>query len=67
MVSLAMSTVTAPRSASASAAWLESVLRVFEPSLPAAVDGSVGGLEQGRTAAIDYIRRAGPPNTRQEA
>jgi len=42
-------------------------LRVFEPSLPAAVDGSVGGLEQGRTAAIDYIRRAGPPNTRQEA
>ena len=62
-----MSTVTAPRSASASAAWLESVLRVFEPSLPAAVDGSVGGLEQGRTAAIDYIRRAGPPNTRQEA
>ncbi len=67
MVSLAMSTVTAPRSASASAAWLESVLRVFEPSLPAAVDESVGGLEQGRTAAIDYIRRAGPPNTRQEA
>jgi FeS assembly protein SufD len=62
-----MSTVTAPRSASASAAWLESVLRVFEPSLPAAVDGSVGGLEQGRTAAIDNIRRAGPPNTRQEA
>ena len=62
-----MSTVTAPRSASASAAWLESVLRVFEPSLPAAVDESVGGLEQGRTAASDYIRRAGPPNTRQEA
>ena len=25
------------------------------------------GLEQGRTAASDYIRRAGPPNTRQEA
>ncbi len=60
-----MSTVTAPRSASA--AWLESVLRVFEPSLPAAVDGSAGGLEQGRTAASDYFRRAGPPNTRQEA
>ena len=65
MVTLAMSTVTSPRSASA--AWLESVLRVFEPSLPAAVGESAEGLEQGRTAARDNIRRAGPPPTRQEA
>jgi FeS assembly protein SufD len=65
MVSLATSTVTAP--GSASAAWLESVLRVFEPSRPAAVGESAGGLDQGRAAARDYLRRAGPPPTRQEA
>jgi len=65
MVSLAMSTVTAP--GSASAAWLESVLRVFEPSLTAAVSESAAGLDQNRSAARDYIRRAGPPSTRQEA
>ena len=60
-----MATVSAP--GSASAAWLESVLRVFEPSLPAAVGESAGGLDKGRAAALDYIRRAGPPPTRQEA
>jgi len=60
-----MATVSAP--GSASAAWLESVLRVFEPSLPAAVGESAGGLDKGRAAALDYIRRVGPPPTRQEA
>jgi len=65
MVSLATSTVAAP--GSASAAWLESVLQVFERSLPAAVGESAGGLDQVRTAARDYLRRAGPPPTRQEA
>ena len=65
MVSLATSTVTAP--GSASTAWLESVLQVFEPYLRAAVGESAGGLDQGRTAARDYLRRAGPPPARQEA
>jgi len=65
MVSLAMSTVTAP--GPASAAWLESVLRVFESSLPVVLGESAGCLDQDRTAARDYFRRAGPPSTRQEA
>jgi len=60
-----MSTVTAP--GPASAAWLESVLRVFESSLPAVLGESAGCLGQDRTAARDYFRRAGPPSTRQEA
>jgi len=60
-----MSTVTAP--GPASAAWLESVLRVFESSLPVVLGESAGCLDQDRTAARDYFRRAGPPSTRQEA
>ena len=65
MVSLAVSPVTAP--GSASAAWLESVLRVFEPPLPVAVGASVGGLARHRTAARDYLQRTGLPPTRNEA
>jgi len=64
MVSLAMSPVTAP--GSASTAWLESVLRAFEPSLPAAGE-SLGSLPRRRSAARDELRRAGLPPTRQEA
>jgi len=64
MVSLAMSPVTAP--GSASTAWLDSVLRAFEPSLPAAGD-SLGGLPRRRSVARDELRRAGLPSSRQEA
>jgi hypothetical protein len=65
MVSLAVSPVMAP--GSASAAWLESVLRVFEPSLPAAPGPSLGGLARSRSAARDELRRTGLPPSRQEA
>ena len=64
MVSLAMSPVTAP--GSASTAWLESVLKAFEPSLPAP-GASLGGLPRRRFAARDELRRTGLPPTRQEA
>ena len=65
MVSLAVPPVMSP--GSASAVWLESVLRVFEPSLPAAVGATAGDLAQSRTAARDHLRRLGLPPTRQEA
>ena len=64
MVSLAVSPAMAP--GSASAAWLESVLRAFEPSLPNAPE-SAGALARNRSAAWDDLRRTGLPPTRQEA
>ena len=65
MVSLSVSPVTAP--GSASAAWLETVLRVFEPSLPATPGQPLGGLARSRAVARDDLRRTGLPPTRQEA
>ena len=65
MVSIGLSPVTAP--GSASALWLESVLRVFEPSLPVGAGESSQGLDRSRTAACDDLRRAGLPPSRGEA
>lgn len=50
--------------ASASAAWLESVLRVFEPPLTAV---AVGELDLGRTAALDDLKRTALLPKRQES
>ena len=64
MVALPFAPVTTP--GSASAAWLESVLRVFESYLPA-VGEFAGGLGRSRNAARDDLRRTGLPPSRQEA